>query len=546
MGSFTAYMIEASLLLSLMFVAYKLSLGRLKCLSLMRATLLLIYPLCLILPAIIRLPLLATDRPNAPTLSGFTTLTHIEPSPSVETITSSEIIVIIAIGGMAITALLTVTGLLRLLCLSRKAQKRVIDGVSVYVLPDKQISPFSFFTRIYFNRQDAEERNRMLLTHEMAHIRLMHWVDLVLARTMCIMQWWNPFAWVMDKELHAIHEFQADQAVMNEGLDMKEYQYYLIRKAVGTRLQTLADSLNHSKLKTRLTMMKKENSNVKSRLAGMIMIPAAAIGMAFLSMPAVARLTAEIRDVAFTLPQRSESGDKVSEKIPNGIIENVLPSKHGNISSPSFSAEESAPSAEAKEVDSQLSGSENPRTEAGKEASSGTENGEKAGKAAPRYEIDGVLVDENYDLNSLNPSEIKSMEVVKNNPDFPNGLIKIKLLKGEEKQKPEGKRKDDDDLLISVKSIDNENGTHLVFQFLTDEEVHLKDVVWTIDGKDYKPESVSSSFSKSGNNGYQSVKIDLPATLKKFKYGKDKISFTRDNGARESFTIPLDLLAPAI
>ncbi|MDE6681920.1 MAG: hypothetical protein K2J87_00670, partial [Muribaculaceae bacterium] len=349
-------------------------------------------------------------------------------------------------------------------------------------------------------------------------------------------------------ELHAIHEFQADQAVINEGIDMKEYQYFLIRKAAGTRLQTLADSLNHSKLKTRLTMMKKENSSVKSRLVGMMIIPAVAIGVALLSVPAVARLTSEIKGVEITFPNHSESEGKISEKIPNAEIGKGISSGHTLHSSPGIMPEQvMAQNESPNDVDMTNKSAEEMMT-GGEEVHSGRTAGSEPVEGKPRYEIDGVVVAEDYDISIINPSSIKSMTIVKNNPAFPNGLIKIELLKdgesskNESKPNPESKRKADDALLVSVNHIDNVNGTHLVFHFLTDEEIHLKDIVWTIDGKDYKPESVSSSFSKSGDHGYQAVKIDLPLTIKKSRYGKDKISFTRDNGERESFIISSDML----
>ncbi len=548
MGSFTAYMIEASLFLSLLFVAYKLSLGRLKCFSLMRGVLLLIYPLCLIVPALIKLSIKEPSVATVPGFSGLTTISHIETAVPTNRFTAGEIIVMITIGGMIVTGLITAVGLIRLIRLCRSARKSEIDGYRVYLLSDTMISPFSFVTRIYVNSRDVEESNSMLLTHEMAHIRMMHWADLALSRSMCILQWWNPFAWLMDKELHAIHEFQADQAVVGEGYDMKEYQYFLIRKATGTRLQTLADSLNHSKLKTRLTMMKKENSSVKSRMAGMMMIPAVAIGVALLSLPAVARLTGEIRNVAITFPHHSESEGKVNEKIPNVEIGKGISSGHTLHSSPGIMQEQvMAQNESSNDGDKTNKGDEELMT-----GSDGSHSGKTAGnetvEGKPRYEIDGVVVAEDYDINSVNPSSIKSMTIVKNNPAFPNGLIKIELQKNDEAIKSESKpntesnRKADDALLVSVNHIDNVNGTHLVFHFLTDEEIHLKDIVWTIDGKDYKPESVSSSFSKSGNHGYQTVKIDLPTTIKKFRYGKDKVSFTRDNGERESFIISTDML----
>lgn len=537
MGYFTAYMLEASIFLSLLFLAYKFTVGRLKCFSLMRGVMLSIYPLCMILPALLNLDIKQDDAIGSADFSGLITTTRtIQVNQTHDAVSFGEIIVAVAITGMCLTGLITIIGLCRLMIIYRKSREKELGDIKVRVFTSRNASPFSFGSKIYMSQSDYEERNGMLLCHELAHIRHGHWMDLAIARLFCVLQWWNPFAWLMTKELHLVHEFQADEAVLSKGFNQRDYQYFLIKKATGTCLQTLADSLTHSKLKTRLTMMKKENSSLKSRLAGMMMVPAIAIGAGLLSIPAVAQFASEIRNTALTLPKHSLTADKVSEKISNEKIRAAAvattKNKPAAVSEPTVSPVNSDEATPIPAYGEQSADEDNVNKTSVKE---------ETGNIKPRLEIDGVIMDENFDMNSLNPSQIESMTIVKNNPDFPNGLIKIKLKNGETGQKSENHRKSDDNLPVSVKSIDNIDGTHLVFQFLTDEEIHLKDVIWTINGKDYKPESVSSSFSKSGNNGYQVIKIDLSTTIKKFWYGKDKVSFTRDNGERESFIIPLNV-----
>ena len=285
-------------------------------------------------------------------------------------------------------------------------------------------------------------------------------------------------------------------------------------------------------------MMKKENSNVRRQLAALLMIPAAAIGLSVLSIPAVASLTEEIRDAELIFPRHAEVAGKVSEKIPNEKMQGeIRPQAARTASTPLSLNRPSAITGQEKEAESCPAAETSAVSD-----DEGTAQipAEETKKGVPRYEVDGMLMAADYDMSGINSSDIKSMTIVKNDPDFPDGLIKIELLKRGNAPKTDSNK----GLLVAFNSIDNVNGTHLVFQFLTDEEIHLKDVIWTIDGKDHKPESVSSSFSKSGEKGFQVVKIDLPATIKKFKYGQDKISFTRDNGERESFVIPLEAAMP--
>jgi beta-lactamase regulating signal transducer with metallopeptidase domain len=92
-------------------------------------------------------------------------------------------------------------------------------------------------------------------------------------------QWFNPAAWLLRQELQNIHEYEADDTVLSQGINAKEYQLLIIKKAVGARLYSLANSLNHSSLKKRLTMMMKEKSHPWARLKYLYVLPLAAISM---------------------------------------------------------------------------------------------------------------------------------------------------------------------------------------------------------------------------------------------------------------------------
>ncbi len=83
----------------------------------------------------------------------------------------------------------------------------------------------------------------------------------------------------MIEEMKNVHEYQADNAVINSGADMRKYQYLLIEKAVGKRFPSPANSLNHSNLKKRVTMMYKSKPSAMRRLAGIAVIPAAAAAL---------------------------------------------------------------------------------------------------------------------------------------------------------------------------------------------------------------------------------------------------------------------------
>ena len=86
---------------------------------------------------------------------------------------------------------------------------------------------------------------------------------------MCIrdrLQWFNPLVWILRTELKMLHEYEADEAVINQGIDAKQYQLLLVKKAVGAQRFQLANGFNHAKLKNRITMMQSTKTNKFRRL----------------------------------------------------------------------------------------------------------------------------------------------------------------------------------------------------------------------------------------------------------------------------------------
>ena len=165
------------------------------------------------------------------------------------------------------------------------------------VVHERQIAPFSWMRFIVISRQDLEENGREILIHERAHIRLGHSWDVLLADLCCFVQWFNPAAWLLKRELQSVHEYEADDAVLREGVNAKEYQLLLIKKAVGTRLYSMANSLNHSSLKKRITMMMKPKSNPWARMKYAYVLPLAALTMTAFARPEVSEVTKEISGV---------------------------------------------------------------------------------------------------------------------------------------------------------------------------------------------------------------------------------------------------------
>ena len=187
-----------------------------------------------------------------------------------------------------------------LICLFRLVHsgkhEKLEKGVSL-VVHYHEFAPFSWMKYIVISRKDLEENGREILIHEMAHIHHRHLVDLLVADICIFFQWFNPGAWLLKQELQNIHEYEADETVINEGVNAKEYQLLLIKKAVGTRLYSMANSFNHSKLKKRITMMLKEKSNPWARLKYLYVLPLAAIAVTAFARPEISEKMEEISAV---------------------------------------------------------------------------------------------------------------------------------------------------------------------------------------------------------------------------------------------------------
>ena len=147
--------------------------------------------------------------------------------------------------------------------------------------------PFSFMHWIAINVSDYEQHRRSILTHEQAHARLGHSWDVLLLEMVQVFQWFNPFAWLLGRELKAIHEYEADEAVICQGIDAKQYQQLLVIKAVGNRLQLLANTLNRGSLKKRINMMQQQKSNRWRMLRAAFAIPVAALAIVAFATPEV-------------------------------------------------------------------------------------------------------------------------------------------------------------------------------------------------------------------------------------------------------------------
>ena len=147
------------------------------------------------------------------------------------------------------------------------------DG-TVIAVTDRPLAPFSWMRYIVLNVNDFEHQEPAIMAHERGHIRQRHSLDVLLVDTLTALQWFNPAIWMLRQDLRAIHEYEADAAVLSQGINMRQYLYLLIQKAAVNGGYSIVNGITHSTLKNRINMMlNNKKSNGKSCLKLLALLP---------------------------------------------------------------------------------------------------------------------------------------------------------------------------------------------------------------------------------------------------------------------------------
>lgn len=312
MGSVFAYSLCSSVLLALLYLVYKWLMAGENQHACNRVALLGMLAASVVMPAL--LPAMR-DFIAAPEISSGNVVAEAgwvvefvrvpQPEPAYNWL---KIVVVVYAAGVGAGLLLTLWRMIRLWRIIAAGEKRPMDVFTLVLTSDTRVAPFSWIKYVVMPREDYEKWGDVVLMHETRHLHLRHWIDLLFAELVAVFQWYNPAGWLVREELKTVHEYQADMAVIDGGVEPRQYQMLLIKKAVGARFPSLANSLNHSKLKKRVTMMYQKKSSAGRRLRALAMVPAAAAAVLIVNLPAVASMLERADKVAF-----DSTESKVSE-----------------------------------------------------------------------------------------------------------------------------------------------------------------------------------------------------------------------------------------
>ena len=246
---------------------------------------------------------------------------QMEVAPDEQPALWQYVVPLLYIIGVVVVLSHTLLSVWRVLMLVRRSERiPQADGTTLCVVPD-EVPPFSFCSFIVMNRNDYNTGDSAILAHERGHIRQHHSCDVLLVDLLTALQWFNPAMWMLRADLRAIHEYEADGAVLSQGINARQYQYLLITKAASIGGYSIANGISHSTLKNRITMMLQKKSPRSRFMKLLALVPIVGIALA---------LNAEtVNDYVYQQPQKKvvKKGNKsATTKMGNNTIE-IVPSQ---------------------------------------------------------------------------------------------------------------------------------------------------------------------------------------------------------------------------
>lgn len=270
-------------------------------------------PLCVItvereLPALPELPAQTAVAPAA------------EPEPEPEPFPWDKLATALFLTGAVVTLGRMSWSIGSVMRLVRRGRRERLDDGSVLVRLDEAVLPFSWGRYIVLSERDYAESGAEILIHERAHLRLRHSWDLLLTDLAGCLQWFNPAMWLLRRELRAIHEYEADEAVLDSGVDARHYQLMLIKKAAGGRWYSVANSFNHSKLKNRITMMLQKKSSRWAAAKALFLLPLTGLALGAFAQTAYVVPEDKVTQQSVTVQVSDENSAVTSDGKPLMLV----------------------------------------------------------------------------------------------------------------------------------------------------------------------------------------------------------------------------------
>ena len=287
MNPFLVWLLKSSVSLALLYAVFKLAISRDKMHTANRFVLLGIFLTSVILP-FADIPVFRETQviPQFETIHEWVAapvanepVIYTESLPLIESTPAKAplnlwLLFYLSVIGLQVVRLLF--SVVRVLQIIRRAEKQNFMDVVLAIVKDF-IQPFSFLQHIVLSEKDFTENREIVVAHEYAHIQHKHVLDLMICELFTALFWFNPIVWLLRRDLKLIHEYQADEAVINKGIDAKTYQLLVLKKAVGERRFALANHFTQKPILKRIKMMHMKTNSRHASLKLVLFVPVVAL-----------------------------------------------------------------------------------------------------------------------------------------------------------------------------------------------------------------------------------------------------------------------------
>jgi beta-lactamase regulating signal transducer with metallopeptidase domain len=316
MSFFFIYLIKLSVSLSVVFIFYHFILQKLTFYNHNRWYLLGYTLLSFFIPFINISAVLEKNNWNTNDAVTWIPVIHTTTEPGLPENTPGAfnvwaMIISIIAAGMIIMFVRLLLQLLSFHRMMKKALPVSTEGMNLYQV-NENIIPFSFGNSIFINRHLHNKKElEEIIRHEFVHVKQRHSLDIIWAELLCLVNWFNPFAWMLRRSIRQNLEFIADHKVLENGINKKEYQYLLL-KVIGNNQYSIAAQFNFSSLKKRIAMMNKLKSAKVHLLKFLFLMPVVIVMLlAFRSKYEHSVIPAGRNTIQDTLPAKPKLPDAI-------------------------------------------------------------------------------------------------------------------------------------------------------------------------------------------------------------------------------------------
>ena len=311
------YLIKINVALVLLYGFYRLTVSRDTFFGLRRLTLWLIYAVALMVPAL-NLEYWVRDTPTMESMANVYADTFypvVVVKAQAPSITWIDMLLGIYWAGVVVLSLRLVWQLFSIIRLAVISRKQEVEGITVHLLRGEG-SPFSFFRWVFMYPSTLEGKQlHEVMVHECTHVSGLHSLDTLFSELFSIACWFNPFAWLMKREVRMNLEYLADESVLSDGNARKSYQYHLLGLAYRQPNEStkIANNFNLLPLKKRIKMMNKRRTSEIGKAKYLLFAPLAGVLLMVSNIESVAR------EIGEQIPEVAEVQQKAEQALNTDV-----------------------------------------------------------------------------------------------------------------------------------------------------------------------------------------------------------------------------------